>query len=561
MRYNLRNKTNSNTNTNSNTTTNSSNTTNLNTTTNMNTTDSGIYRTRGQLISMNVEGPKQNEVKAYSPFSPDTPVSPSMPALLPLSFATSVQAHNDEQTMLWMNTANLFKKSEDTDMNIRTFRDEYNLAMNEMREELRLCNTQLRECRAQLAETVESNYKSKRKFRSMRKFVNKKVNKCIKVSKNNQASNACDNTESEVDEDNYEYRDKMDEMVAMVKAQDEKIYELTKMNTEMKTYMNKLREELADLNELYDEDYYRFCKREDDLKDQIFGYHTQSMDAKINTDYRIETVVQSVNECKLTLSKLKDTVSAINVEPNMKNDIDSKFADVQAQIKHAMSYADTKVAGDLREEFVNAIVREIKFESDAQTESVREVHNELMDMVQSLRIEMTDLITRSNEIHTARYISTVEETRQLKEDTEVTGDKLKDGMKIIKLDIDELKEICDYTKEDIANLDDAVYKIESKTKRMKKRIYEDIDNLNQYMKNYIMDLRRLDTVLDCDNKGAEVENVGAQVEVEANAVDCIADAYADAVEADEAVDAETSNNVVTTQTADEDGIIIYMDDE
>ena len=73
-------------------------------------------------------------------------------------------------------------------------------------------------------------------------------------------------------------------MVAMVKAQDEKISEITEMNTEMKTYMNKLHEELADLNELYDEDYYRFCKREDDLKDKIFSYHTQSMDAKLNTE-------------------------------------------------------------------------------------------------------------------------------------------------------------------------------------------------------------------------------------------------------------------------------------
>lgn len=550
MRYNLRNKTNlSNT-------TNPSNTT----TTNPSNTDSGIYRTRGQLVSMTVEGPNQNEVKASSHYSYDTPVSPSMPSLVPLSFATSVQAHNDEQTMLWLNTATLFKKNDDMEMNIRTFRDEYSLAMNEMREELRMCNVQLRECRAQLAETVETTYKSKRKFKSMRKFVNKKVNKCINASKINQASNAYDNTESEVEADNYEYYDKMDEMVAMVKAQDEKISEITKMNTEMKTYMNKLREELADLNELYDEDYYRFCKREDDLKDQIFSYHTQSMDAKMNTDYRIETVVHSVNDCKTTITKVKDIVSTINIESDLKKYIDNKFADLQTQIKHAMSYADTKVAGDLREEFVNAIVREIKYESDVQTESVRGVHNELTDLVQGLRIEMTDLITRSNEIHTARYFSTVEENSKMKEYTEDTYDKLNDEMKLIKLDVVELKEMCDYTKEDIANLDDAVYRIETKTKRMKKHIYEDMETQNQDIKNYIMELRRLDTVLECDNNGAEVENVGAQVVLETTAVDSIADAYADVVEAVETVEAETSNNVVPTHTTDDDGIIIYMDE-
>ena len=74
------------------------------------------------------------------------------------------------------------------------------------------------------------------------------------------------------------------------------------------------------------------------------------------------------------------------------------------QIQQVRNYADTQVAGDLREEFSEAICREVAFESKVSAELVQGVHNEL-----------TDVITRSNEYHSARYFGTVEDVKQLRE--------------------------------------------------------------------------------------------------------------------------------------------------
>jgi hypothetical protein len=512
----------------------------------MNSTN--INKMNGQLVSFTVEGPTQNVA----------PSSPSMPALIPASSVSylSSTAHNDEQSMLWQNVASLFVKFEDNQSNIDGLRGEYEKSVKELKEFTVELYARLQSARGEIA-AVKTN--SKNKLKSFKKAFQRKIKKVKQVS----ASSACD-----ADMEVFKYIDtlriQIDELRATTEKQNAKIDELSHVTMpishqqhhnadsyydihDLQHKMNKMREELADLNELYDNDYYRFCKREDELKDKIGAAHAEALishtfaiTAKQNSDDRIDAAIKAIETWGSDIYKLDEQVKNMNreirddmeierqsneywVERALKTFEQEKLSRIKSQISEARSYADTKVAGDLRQEFADAICREVAFESKVSADLVQGVHNELSAMNQGVRTELVDLITRSNEIHSARYFQSLNDMQIIKDDSTSMCQTLKHSIGLVDMELSEVKEILDFAKEDIASLS---VDMEDQKEEIKDTIYSEMDadyrELKRYirhkMKNHLRDEHPVEDETDDDEDAAEAdpndqndENAGEEV--------------------------------------------------
>lgn len=132
------------------------------------------------------------------------------------------------------------------------------------------------------------------------------------------------------------------------------------------------------------------------------------------------------------------------------------------QIQQARNYADTHVAGDLREEFSAAICREVAFESKVSAELVQGVHNEL-----------TDLVTRSNEYHSHRYFGTVEDVKQLRE----TCQTLKQSIGMVDAELSDTKETVEFLKDEIGEVTNTVGDLAEEVDELAKEVDELEDDL------------------------------------------------------------------------------------
>ena len=485
----------------------------------------GVQKTAGKLVSLLVESPNQNEV----------PTSPSMPELIPASSfagmsshplfddvceprnifykskkdhyaktnaevkkeaeAEAASAHNDEQTMLWQNVATLFVKCEDNASNITGIREEYDPCIGQL-------NSYTDDLYAKLqtatSEMTDMKKNTRKKFKSVRKMMNRKLEKCKRGS-----SMAASDADMEVFKYIDTLRIQIDELRGTVEKQKDEIGELS---SGLKHHMDKMREELSDLNDLYDDDFHRFCKREDELKDRIAAAHDEALLAhtfaiksKQNSDSRIDAAVQAIETWGSDIYRLDSEVKNINreirddmeieresseywVERALKTFEVEKLAHLESQIASARSYADTKVAGDLRQEFSDAIIREIKFESNVSAELVQGVHNELSAVTQGLRTELVDLITRSNEIHSARYFQSVNDAQQVKEDMDNFVQTLKHSIELVDLELGDVKESVDFSKEYMTDLS---IEIEDQKDLIIHEIHSEMDRDYRDLKKYV----------------------------------------------------------------------------
>ena len=501
-----------------------------------------VQKSAGKLVSLLVESPNQNEV----------PASPSMPELIPVSSShplfddvceprtifynksnaykantvinkelapaaaaaaaapvpASVSAHNDEQSMLWQNVATLFVKCEDNASNITGIRDEYDPCIGQLNSytddlyaKLQTSSLEISDCRAQMLDMKKN---TKKKFKSVKKMMNRKMEKCKRGS-----SSAAFDADMEVFKYIDTLRIQIDELRGTVEKQKDEIDELSGL----KHHMDKIREEVSDLNDLYDDDYHRFCRREDELKDKIaaahdeaLNAHTFAMNAKQNSDERIDAAIKAIETWGSDIYRLDEQVK--NMDREIRDDMEierhsteywvdcalktfqqEKLARLESQIANARSYADTTVAGDLREEFSNAIVREITFEVDG------------------LRTELVDLITRSNEIHSARYFQSVSDLQQVKDDTERSVQTLKHSIELVDLELADVKESVEFSKEYMTDLS---IEIEDQKELIIHEIHSEMDRDYRDLKKFVrrnMNKHLLEEHPEDEDEGEDADDV------------------------------------------------------
>ena len=523
-----------------------------------NNKNSSVQKSAGKLVSLLVESPNQNEV----------PASPSMPELIPVSSShplfddvceprtifynksnaykantvinkelapaaaaaaaapvpASVSAHNDEQSMLWQNVATLFVKCEDNASNITGIRDEYDPCIGQLNSytddlyaKLQTSSLEISDCRAQMLDMKKN---TKKKFKSVKKMMNRKMEKCKRGS-----SSAAFDADMEVFKYIDTLRIQIDELRGTVEKQKDEIDELSGL----KHHMDKIREEVSDLNDLYDDDYHRFCRREDELKDKIaaahdeaLNAHTFAMNAKQNSDERIDAAIKAIETWGSDIYRLDEQVK--NMDREIRDDMEierhsteywvdcalktfqqEKLARLESQIANARSYADTTVAGDLREEFSNAIVREITFEVDG------------------LRTELVDLITRSNEIHSARYFQSVSDLQQVKDDTERSVQTLKHSIELVDLELADVKESVEFSKEYMTDLS---IEIEDQKELIIHEIHSEMDRDYRDLKKFVrrnMNKHLLEEHPEDEDEGDDADDVAnaeeaAEVEVKTETV-------------------------------------------
>ena len=533
----------------------------------------------GQLVSFTVEGPNQN----VSP----SPSSPSMPALIPASSVSylSSTAHNEEQSMLWQNVASLFVKFEDNQSNIDGLRGEYEQSVKELKEFTVELYARLQSARGEITAVKTS---AKNKLKSFKKTFQRKIKKV----KQDSATSACD-----ADMEVFKYIDtlriQIDELRATTEKQNTKIEELSSVTMPMSNHkhnnannadtyydindlqhkMNKIREEVSGLYELYDNDYHRFCKREDELKDSIGAAHAEALTAhtfaitaKQNSDDRIDAAIKAIETWGSDIYKLDEQVKSMNreirddmeierhsseywIECQLKTFEKEKLSRIQSQISEARSYADTKVAGDLRQEFADAICREVAFESKVSADLVQGVHNELSAMSQGVREELVDLITRSNEIHSARYFQSLNDMQIIKDDSTNMCQTLKHSIGLVDMELSEVKEILDFAKEDIASL---AVDLEDQKEEIKDTIYSEMDADYYALKKYIRHKMRnhlRDEHPEEDEEEDEEDEEDVEDEVSGDAL----------TETQEEQKAESP--AVAEVPVDNDDMVIVMDEE
>ena len=453
----------------------------------------------GRLVGLTVDNPKYHLAPVSSSVSSDS----SPPHLIPISAAESAAAasstHNDEQTMLWRNIATLFTRCEQNDAEIQKQRDDYDPCIGELNrvtddlyQETRDLKCRINEVSTEMLDELDSKLRQMKKH--TRKYVSKKFNKAKQT-----ASGAAFDSDMEV----FKYVDTVREEFVDANSQ---------LKEEMLTLRQEIHEEHSDLNDVYYRDYKMFLQRENEM-----------------------------------MAKLDAAVKMNEATNQRMKDMEEFF---MKQIQQARNYADTHVAGDLREEFSAAICREVAFESKVSADLVQGVHNEL-----------TDLVTRSNEYHSARYFGTVEDVKQLRE----TCQTLKQSIGMVDAELSDTKEIVEFLKDEVGEttntVDEMTYtvaEINTAIVKQKEEIYDEMDQDYYDMKDYVK--RRIQRHVRHSHQKTPVADADADADAPSEYTDGISMIVSEYSEA--AVDAAISADALAAdaEAAAEDDNVIIMDD-
>ena len=461
----------------------------------------------GRLVGLTVDNSKYHLAPVSSSVSSDS----SPPHLIPISAAESASHNNnDEQTMLWRNVATLFNKCEQNDAEIQKQREDYDPCIGELNrvtddlyQETRDLKCRINEASTEMLDELDSKLRQMKK--QTRKYVSKKFNKAKQT-----ASGAAFDSDMEV----FKYVDTVREEFVDANSQ---------LKEELLTLRQETHEEISELNDTYYRDYKMFLQREDEM-----------------------------------MAKLDAAVKMNEATNQRMKDMEDFF---MKQIQQARNYADTHVAGDLREEFSAAICREVAFDSKVSAELVQGVHNEL-----------TDVITRSNEYHSARYFGTVEDVKQLRE----TCQTLKQSIGMVDAELSDTKETVEFLKDDVGDVTNTVDDLENAVDELTKEVDELADDLVEQksaifsemdgdyydMKEYVK--RRIQRhVRHSHKRSASPANADADavmttpVEPIGDAISMIVSEYSEAA-VDDAISAEAL--AADAEAAAEDENVIIMDD-
>jgi hypothetical protein len=369
------------------------------------------------------------------------------PPLIPISAANNNKYgdNGDELTMLWRNIATLFAKNDNIESDIETQGEATKRCTDEVYQELQELRDEFRQLQAKEEEAPQRNdsESSAALVRKIRKYVNKK---CAEVRET--VSYGAYNADNEI----FDYVNK-------TRA------EFEAKNKSLEDELRKVYEEMELLNETYYRDYEMFMQRENDMM------------AKLDA---------AVKQSEATNQRMKD------------------FEDIfMRQIQQARIYADTRVAGDLREEFTRAICREVEYESKETAKLVALANDDteqkinlLMNQIQqaenrlslkfstSIDIEaervielndkMTDLVTRSNEYHSVRYFGLVDEFKTMKQ-----------SIGMVDAELSNVKETVDFLKDEVAETSNEVYDIKEEMTELKDGVYSEMDRDYYDLKDYV----------------------------------------------------------------------------
>lgn len=433
---------------------------------------------------MSVDNPKYYTSQQSSSSPP--------PPLFPIaSSAADADADAEEKTMLWKNIATLFAKSEQTESEIIHQRDIYDKitrGTDELYREVQAVKTTL-----QQSEERADDETLKKK---MKKYVDKK---CEKVRET--VSYGAYNADNEI----FAYVNK-------IRA------ELEARINPMELEITRLNEQLDDVDKRYEMDYDMFVERENALM------------AKLKRAVKMTEVLSQ---------RIKD-----NEEITMK-----RLQELR-EYTHQQQY---RAAGDLREEFTKAICNEIEMESKVSAQLVQRVNDELTSLnvrstdetcrrikaledfmngpfVGGLRAElsgvignevervsdqMTDLITRSNEYHTARYVGVWGELENMRE----THSTLKKSIGMVDAELSDVKENVEFLKDEVAEASNDVYDMKEEMAEWKDVVYRELDRDYYDLKDYVK--RRIHRHERYEHTVAVADEAG-----EADALQMIAAEYA-----------------------------------
>jgi hypothetical protein len=140
------------------------------------------------------------------------------------------------------------------------------------------------------------------------------------------------------------------------------------------------------------------------------------------------------------------------------------------QIYEARNCAEQQIhntAGDLREEFVRAICRELTHVSGEIREEIRE--------------EFTSLVTVSNQCHSHRYFGTVEDIKQVRENLQT----LKQSIGMVDAELSDTKEIVEFLKDEVGQASNDIYDMKEDRREIKETLYREMDRDYRDMKSYV----------------------------------------------------------------------------
>lgn len=446
-----------------------------------------MHTSFGKLVSISVDNPKYYTSQQCSSSPP--------PPLFPIASSAAdadADADAEEKTMLWKNIATLFAKSEQTESEIIHQRDIYDKitrGTDELYREVQAVKTTLQQSeeRAGDDETLK---------KKMKKYVDKK---CEKVRET--VSYGAYNADNEI----FAYVNKI------------------RAEFEAKTYameatITRLNEKLEEADKVYDADYEMFVERENALM------------AKLE---------RAVKTTEALSQRIKDN-----------EDIMIKRLQELREYTQQQQY---RAAGDLREEFTKAICNEIEMESKVSAQLVQSVNDDLTSLnvrstdetcrrikaledfmngpfVGGLRAElsgvignevervsdqMTDLITRSNEYHTARYVGVWGELENMRE----THSTLKQSIGMVDAELSDVKENVEFLNDEVVETSNDVYDMKEEMAEWKDVVYRELDRDYYDLKDYVK--RRIHRHERYEHTVAVADEAG-----EADALQMIAAEYA-----------------------------------
>ena len=368
----------------------------------------------GRLVSLTVDNP---QYYTYASSASATASSPP-PPLVPIPNETNNDA--EEKTMLWKNVATLFAKYDNLESTVQEHHESLKRRSDDIYGDLKGMWCEVETLQTDIA---ENNVLSKH-VRKIRKYVNKK---CEKLKEDVNYGSSC------ADEEIFAY-------IETLRSEfDTRIKNLQDENT-------RREQELSDLNDTYYRDYEMFVQRENDLM------------AKLESAVKMN---EALND------RLKHFEDAMMRQLDMTR---KQIYTVRDDVLDEMVQRDFKLAGDLREEFVHAITKEVAFESKTSAQ-----------LVQSVNDELTELITRSNEYHSYRYFGMVEDVKQIRENSET----LKKSIGMVDAELSDVKEAVEHLTDEVGQNTTDVSNVQEDLEELKEVTYRELDRDYYDLKDYV----------------------------------------------------------------------------
>ena len=536
----------------------------------------------GRLVSLSVDNPKY-----YTQGPPSSPPPP----LIPISSASTVAATNDdseEKTMLWRNIATLFAKYDNIESDLEKHRVDTVRCTDEVYQELQDVKGEIAQVQPGV---VSENDMFTKHVRKLRKYVNKKcegVRESVSYSScdaDNEIFAYIDKTRVEADTKTKSMQEEITRLNSAIRdfcdalaagLTDPKIYNLRAlcyrcikkyklaeidlthaMQPDVVSENNVFTKHVQKLRKYVNKKCEGVCESASyssyDADNEIFAYidknrveadtKTKSMQEEIT---RLNSEMEELNETynrdyDVFIQREDDMMAKLDAAVKMNEDINNRMKDMEEifmrQIKQARNYADTQVAGDLREEFSTAICRELALESTVSAQLVQSVNDELtgvitrsneatnqrikyledflmnkiqqarnyaatevaeclreefcrevaesnvnaQQLVQGVHVELTDLITQSNEYHSARYFGTVEDVKLLRE----TCQTLKQSIGMVDAELSDTKETVEYLKDEVGQTVTDLSEIAEHVTELKDDVYRELDRDYYDLKDYV----------------------------------------------------------------------------